>query len=136
MGQTRERKSLKEEPKVRANPPLLRSSTIRQKFNHTVTKAEQEFMDYLKKMKEIKRANKLHEEAEESEHGLIKGNKKAEANPDAFIGALNYTSMNEYRLGKMLGQGAYAMVREAIHLKTGHTVAIKIYDKYKLNQMQ
>lgn len=32
----------------------------------------------------------------------------------------------------MLGQGAYAMVREAIHIQTGHLVAIKIYDKYKL----
>ena len=32
----------------------------------------------------------------------------------------------------MLGQGAYAMVREAVHLQTGYLVAIKIYDKYKL----
>ena len=38
-------------------------------------------------------------------------------------------------MGKMLGQGAYAMVREALHLETGYTVAIKIYDKYKLQQM-
>ena len=32
----------------------------------------------------------------------------------------------------MLGQGAYAMVREAKHINTGHRVALKIYDKYKL----
>jgi serine/threonine protein kinase len=32
----------------------------------------------------------------------------------------------------MLGQGAYAMVREAMHIQTGYLVAIKIYDKYKL----
>lgn len=25
------------------------------------------------------------------------------------------------------------MVREAVHIETGHVVAIKIYDKYKLN---
>ena len=34
---------------------------------------------------------------------------------DAFPGALNFTSLNDYKLGKMLGQGAYAMVREATH---------------------
>jgi serine/threonine protein kinase len=34
----------------------------------------------------------------------------------------------------MLGQGAYAIVREAIHVSTGFRVAIKIYDKFKLNQ--
>ena len=33
----------------------------------------------------------------------------------------------------MLGQGAYAMVREATHKRTGHQVALKIYDKFKLN---
>ena len=33
----------------------------------------------------------------------------------------------------MLGQGAYAMVREAVHTATGFVVAVKIYDKYKLN---
>lgn len=89
-------------------------------------------MDYLKKMKDIKRSSKLIETQPEADYGLIKS-RKAELNADAFIGALNYTSMNEYRLGKMLGQGAYAMVREALHVQTGHTVAIKIYDKYKLN---
>ena len=47
----------------------------------------------------------------------------------------NLTKISEYRMGKMLGQGAYAMVREALHLETGYTVAIKIYDKYKLQQM-
>ena len=34
----------------------------------------------------------------------------------------------------MLGQGAYAVVREALHVETGFKVALKIYDKYKLNQ--
>lgn len=44
--------------------------------------------------------------------------------------------MNEYKLGKLLGQGAYAVVREAVHVETGFRVALKIYDKYKLNQNQ
>lgn len=48
--------------------------------------------------------------------------------------ALNITSIKEYRMGKMLGQGAYAIVREAVHVETGFRVAIKSYDKYKLNQ--
>ena len=51
-----------------------------------------------------------------------------------FPGALNYTSVEEYKLGKMLGQGAFAMVREAYHVDTGYKVAVKIYDKYKLNK--
>ena len=37
-------------------------------------------------------------------------------------------------MGQMLGQGAYAMVREATHIETKHKVAIKIYDKFKLKQ--
>lgn len=52
-----------------------------------------------------------------------------------FIKTPNITRLSEYRLGKMLGQGAYAMVREALHIETGYVVAIKIYDKYKLQQM-
>jgi len=39
-------------------------------------------------------------------------------------------------MGKLLGQGAYAMVREAVHIETGFMVAMKIYDKYKLHQNQ
>lgn len=121
------------ESKPRIKQPILRQSTIHQKFNYTTSKEENNYMDYLKKMKEIKRANKLNIETQpEANYGLIK-TKKTETNADAFVGALNYTTMNEYRLGKMLGQGAYAMVREALHIQTGHTVAIKIYDKYKLN---
>jgi 5'-AMP-activated protein kinase catalytic alpha subunit len=37
-------------------------------------------------------------------------------------------------MGKLLGQGGFAIVREAVHVETGHRVAIKIYDKYKLNK--
>jgi serine/threonine protein kinase len=51
-----------------------------------------------------------------------------------FPGSLNITSINDYKMGKLLGQGAYALVREADHLGTGFKVAVKIYDKYKLIQ--
>ena len=45
---------------------------------------------------------------------------------------LNFTQIGDYRLGKQLGAGAYAAVREAYHLATGMHLAIKIYDKQKL----
>ena len=45
---------------------------------------------------------------------------------------MNYTKIEDYKLGKMLGQGGFAMVREAIHKATGHSVAMKVYDKYKM----
>lgn len=44
--------------------------------------------------------------------------------------------MNHYQIGAYLGQGANATVREATHCKTGHDVAIKIYDKDKLEKNQ
>lgn len=33
-----------------------------------------------------------------------------------FKGTLNLTDINEYKITKYLGQGAYAKVREAIHI--------------------
>lgn len=51
-----------------------------------------------------------------------------------FAGALNFTQVQEYKFGKLLGQGGFAIVREAVHIETGHKVAVKIYDKYKLNK--
>jgi 5'-AMP-activated protein kinase, catalytic alpha subunit len=45
---------------------------------------------------------------------------------------LNYTKVTEYQLGSLLGQGNYAQVKQAVHKATGHQVAIKIYDKFKL----
>jgi len=35
-----------------------------------------------------------------------------------------------------LGQGAYAVVKEAQHRQTGYNVAVKVYDKYKLTDEQ
>lgn len=52
------------------------------------------------------------------------------------FGALNYTSIADYRFGKVLGQGAYAVVKEAQHRTTGFNIAVKVYDKYKLTDAQ
>jgi len=35
----------------------------------------------------------------------------------------------EYKTGKILGQGSYAVVKEAIHVKTGKTYAVKVINK-------
>jgi serine/threonine protein kinase len=40
----------------------------------------------------------------------------------------------EYSLQGFLGNGSYAQVRQATHKATNYTVAIKIYDKLKLNE--
>jgi|LauGreDrversion4_2_1035121.scaffolds.fasta_scaffold1020001_1 serine/threonine protein kinase len=43
--------------------------------------------------------------------------------------ALNFTQIGDYKIGKQLGAGAYASVKQAIHRATGMLTAIKIYDK-------
>mmetsp|Transcript_5890 Transcript_5890/g.9545 ORF Transcript_5890/g.9545 Transcript_5890/m.9545 type:complete len:115 (+) Transcript_5890:1716-2060(+) len=55
---------------------------------------------------------------------------------NSFPGVLNYTTVSEYHLESLLGQGNYAQVKLATHKATGYKVAIKIYDKYKLNSNQ
>lgn len=45
---------------------------------------------------------------------------------------MNFTQIGEYKIGKHLGAGAYASVKQAIHSATGMLTAIKIYDKSKL----
>jgi len=35
----------------------------------------------------------------------------------------------EYKTGKILGQGSYAIVKEAVHVKTGKTYAVKVINK-------
>ncbi len=51
--------------------------------------------------------------------------------PDQYA-ALNFSQIGEYKIGKHLGAGAYASVKQAIHSATGMLTAIKIYDKSKL----
>eukprot|EP00742_Colponemidia_sp_Colp-10_P002286 GILJ01002440.1.p1 GENE.GILJ01002440.1~~GILJ01002440.1.p1 ORF type:complete len:691 (+),score=87.38 GILJ01002440.1:103-2175(+) len=45
-------------------------------------------------------------------------------------------NMDDYILGKQIGQGAYAVVRFGLHKSSGKKVAIKIYEKYKLLDIQ
>ena len=42
------------------------------------------------------------------------------------------SSLDEYIIGKQIGQGAYAVVRIGLHKPTNRKVAMKIYKKYKL----
>jgi len=56
--------------------------------------------------------------------------------PPSEFGAFNTTGIGEYKMNKQLGQGAYAVVKEAYHKHTGQVLAIKVYDKYKLLDVQ
>ncbi|CDW85791.1 protein kinase domain containing protein [Stylonychia lemnae] len=46
------------------------------------------------------------------------------------------SDINDYNLGKQIGHGAYAVVKESVHRPTNERVAIKIYDRYKLMDLQ
>ena len=39
------------------------------------------------------------------------------------------TFVNQYRTGKTLGSGTYAIVKEAVHIKTGKYYACKVINK-------
>lgn len=47
-------------------------------------------------------------------------------------GPLSGSSIEDYIVGKQIGQGAYATVFFGLHRESGKKVAIKIYEKYKL----
>ena len=40
--------------------------------------------------------------------------------------------MEDYIIGKQIGEGAYAVVRVGLHKPSGKKVALKIYKKYAL----
>lgn len=44
------------------------------------------------------------------------------------------TSLDDYIIGKHIGQGAYAAVRIGLHKTLNKKVALKIYKKYKLEE--
>jgi MAP/microtubule affinity-regulating kinase len=44
------------------------------------------------------------------------------------------SSLDDYIIGKQIGQGAYAIVRIGLHKVTNRKVALKIYKKYKLEE--
>ena len=49
---------------------------------------------------------------------------------------LSYTKIEDYKFGRTLGQGAYAIVKECVYKNSGKTVAIKQYDRAKLEDKQ
>lgn len=55
--------------------------------------------------------------------------KKAE---ESEYNATNYTVISDYKVGKFLGTGAYASVKQLTHKATGLLLAVKIYEKYTL----
>jgi serine/threonine protein kinase len=44
--------------------------------------------------------------------------------------------MDEYIIGKQIGQGAYAVVKVGLHKKSNKKVALKIYEKEKMKDIQ
>ena len=42
----------------------------------------------------------------------------------------------DYHMSRQIGHGAYAVVKEGVHKPTGEKVAIKMYDRYKLMDVQ
>lgn len=40
--------------------------------------------------------------------------------------------VEDYTIGKEIGKGAYAIVKQSVHKPTGKKLAIKIYEKLKL----
>jgi serine/threonine protein kinase len=53
-----------------------------------------------------------------------------------MMGFSNKHSLEDYIIGKQIGQGAYAVVRVGLHKPTGKKVAMKIYEKKKLMEPQ
>jgi len=45
-------------------------------------------------------------------------------------------TMDDFELGELLGQGAYATVRKAVHRPTRQVVAVKTYERGRLNDAQ
>jgi serine/threonine protein kinase len=45
-------------------------------------------------------------------------------------------SLSDYIIGKQIGQGAYAVVRIGMHKKLNKKVALKIYEKEKIKDIQ
>jgi len=40
----------------------------------------------------------------------------------------------DFNIGLMVGKGSFATVKRSVHKKTGHAIAMKIYDKKNLKK--
>lgn len=56
--------------------------------------------------------------------------------PEEVIVFSDKHSMEDYVIGKQIGQGAYALVYIGMHKKSGKKVALKIYEKEKMKEIQ
>ena len=43
-------------------------------------------------------------------------------------------AVSDFKIGLQIGQGSFAVVKRSVHRGTGHTVALKIYEKKNLTQ--
>jgi len=55
----------------------------------------------------------------------ISNDRKSISNPNSML-------LDDYEIGKQIGQGAYGVVKEAFNKNTNEKFAAKIYDKYRL----
>jgi hypothetical protein len=53
-----------------------------------------------------------------------------------FRTRLSTSTLDDFKIGKAIGQGAYAEVKECVYIHTGAEYAMKIYDKIKLIDLQ
>ena len=63
----------------------------------------------------------------------IRSGSKIKATEENNEQLLNIGKIDDYLIGKEIGKGSYAIVKQAIHKQTGQKYAIKIYEKSKLS---
>jgi len=44
--------------------------------------------------------------------------------------------LKDFKIGLQIGQGAFAIVRRAVHKDSQHTIALKTYDKKNLRDIE
>ena len=76
------------------------------------------------------------EEVKKPPQPIEEPSEKIVMSPKPRLGVLTYTKIEDYKFGRTLGQGAYATVKECVYKNSGKTVAIKQYDRAKLDDKQ
>jgi serine/threonine protein kinase len=76
------------------------------------------------------------EKREEEEAAKKEADAKREAAQQEEIVFSDKHSLSEYIIGREIGKGAYAIVRIGTHIKTNRRVALKIYEKDKIKDIQ
>jgi serine/threonine protein kinase len=68
----------------------------------------------------------------DSSDGLLNDTGDDSQLPSKGVASSGASSVDDYSIGKQIGQGAYATVVFGLHKESNQKVAIKVYDKYKL----